>query len=298
MKQRAEVSWIKWFCSLHGNDCLCEVDLAFIVEKNLRGLSEQVDDFKRTLAIVRGAKPKDSDQMSQSNEVHKNASKLYFLIHQRFILTPEGLRIMRDMYREQLFGICPRVYCRRQPVVPYGVSNEAGVDFVKIYCPRCQDLYRPSQKGKYTHSEASALDGAAFGKVFAQRFFTDFKDDHSTANLVHYVPKVYGFRLYNSEASLSSQNGKRGETRKATSSRSPSVRWIIGQNAPNSTVGYEQALSAAMDSKKRRAQGSTAEKSSDGSLKSKSKPKRKDSATVTGQSQNAGKKRRTEVSSK
>ncbi len=43
----------------------------------------------------------DSDHISQSNESHKNASILYYLIHQRFILTPEGLKIMREMYREQ-----------------------------------------------------------------------------------------------------------------------------------------------------------------------------------------------------
>lgn len=48
-----KVTWIKRFCSLDGNEFLCEVDEDFIVDKfNLTGLEEQVPFYKKSLDII------------------------------------------------------------------------------------------------------------------------------------------------------------------------------------------------------------------------------------------------------
>lgn len=71
------------------------------------------------------------------------AIMLYGLIHQRYILTRNGLRLMAERYASGVFGSCPRVYCARCPVIPVGRYDEAGREGVKLYCPSCLDLYNP-----------------------------------------------------------------------------------------------------------------------------------------------------------
>ncbi len=76
-------------------------------------------------------------------QVATSAQLLYGLIHQRFIITKQGLNMMADKYRQGVFGICPRVYCGQSTVVPCGKNDVYGKDAVKLYCRQCHDLYHP-----------------------------------------------------------------------------------------------------------------------------------------------------------
>jgi casein kinase II subunit beta len=51
--------------------------------------------------------------------------------------------MMKEKYMMGSFGYCPRVLCERQNVLPIGVSEELSTSRVKVYCPRCQDVYIP-----------------------------------------------------------------------------------------------------------------------------------------------------------
>lgn len=77
------------------------------------------------------------------NEVEPYAAMLYGLIHQRYLLTRNGLRAMAERYSSEQFGVCPRYYCYKCPVVPCGRFDEASRESVKLYCPSCLDLYSP-----------------------------------------------------------------------------------------------------------------------------------------------------------
>ncbi len=79
-------------------------------------------------------------------EVYQEASDLYGLIHARYILTPRGLAVMREKYMLKLFGVCPRVLCQKQSVIPIGMSEDLKVSRVKVYCPVCEDAYAPSKR--------------------------------------------------------------------------------------------------------------------------------------------------------
>ena len=88
---------------------------------------------------------------------------LYGLIHARFIISPRGLAMMKEKYVLGSFGYCPRVLCERQSVLPIGVSEELSTSRVKVYCPRCQDVYIP-------RSKQLDIDGAYFGTSFPHIF--------------------------------------------------------------------------------------------------------------------------------
>ena len=77
--------------------------------------------------------------------IESSAELLYGLIHQRFIVSRTGLPTMADRYQEKEFGICPRVGCAGVGVVPCGRGCHPGEETIKMYCPRCNDLYHPKE---------------------------------------------------------------------------------------------------------------------------------------------------------
>ena len=66
---------------------------------------------------------------------------------------------MREKYLAGRFGVCPRVLCERQNVIPVGLSEELRTSRVKVFCPRCEDVYVPKRK-------CVDVDGAYFGCSF------------------------------------------------------------------------------------------------------------------------------------
>ena len=77
---------------------------------------------------------------------------------------------MLDKYREKAFGTCPNVLCRDQSVLPLGLSNRINEDSVKLYCPKCEDVYKP-QRSRHEH-----IDGAFFGTTFPHLFFLTYPE--------------------------------------------------------------------------------------------------------------------------
>ena len=113
---------------------------------------------------------------------------LYGLIHARFILTPRGLAMMKEKYMLSAFSYCPRVLCERHNVLPIGVSEELSTSRVKVYCPRCQDVYIPRQK-------QLDIDGAYFGTSFPHIFLKQFPE-LLPKGPAKFVPKIYGFKIF------------------------------------------------------------------------------------------------------
>lgn len=124
----------------------------------------------------------------QNELVESAAEMLYGLIHVRYILTSKGMAAMvisyawlflcfcvvcfhfyslfhdvnfvktlfqLEKYKNYDFGRCPRVYCCGQPCLPVGQSDIPRSSTVKIYCPKCEDIYYP--RSKYQGSILSLL---------------------------------------------------------------------------------------------------------------------------------------------
>ena len=73
------------------------------------------------------------------------------------------------------------------------MTDIPGEDGVKLYCPKCQDLYNSS-------SLHSRIDGAYFGTSFPLLFLEQFKcfDPHYEKQhaVRKYEPKLFGFRMH------------------------------------------------------------------------------------------------------
>lgn len=67
--------------------------------------------------------------------------------------------VQLEKYKNYDFGRCPRVYCCGQPCLPVGQSDIPRSSTVKIYCPKCEDIYYPRSKyqGSILSSDQSLL---------------------------------------------------------------------------------------------------------------------------------------------
>jgi casein kinase II subunit beta len=185
-----ETSWIHWFCKLEGNEFFAEIDEDFIRNKtNLIGIKCKAYLPK----LLSQNAPTENSVNEDLEEELQGIKEVYGLIHKRFITTSKGLALMREKYLNGVFGRCPRVVCDKQVLIPVGLSEDLRYSKVKVYCPICCQVYKPSRhKGR-----SISLDGAFFGTSFAQIFFMNYPDLKPKIKKEKvYIPKLYGFRIF------------------------------------------------------------------------------------------------------
>lgn len=191
-EESSEGGWISWYCSLDGHKFLMEVPEDYIQDAfNLYGLKAKVSMFNEAIELILTGGIPDEDDLQDEGflEIYKASSELYALIHARYSQTTGGLSTMREKFIAGIYGICPRVLCEKQRVLPIGISDQLGISRAKIFCPKCQDIYVPKEK----HAN---IDGANFGTSAPHLFLQTYSELYPPTNLNKYVPKVYGFRMH------------------------------------------------------------------------------------------------------
>ncbi|CAG8783511.1 14082_t:CDS:2, partial [Dentiscutata erythropus] len=188
--------WIDWFLSTKGNEYFCEVDEEYILDRfNLTGLNSEVQHYTQALDLITDSlgkfcfsKEELDDEMREA--VEKSARHLYGLIHARFIITSRGLAKMLEKYKKAEFGRCPRVLCHNQPLLPVGLSDQPYTKSVKLYCPRCEDIYNPKS------TRHSSIDGAYYGSTFPHMLFQVYPHLLPPKSNERYVPRIFGFKIH------------------------------------------------------------------------------------------------------
>lgn len=76
---------------------------------------------------------------------------------------------------------------------------------VKLFCPRCEDIYNPKS------SRHAAIDGAYFGTSFQNILFQVYPLLVPEKSIARYEPKVFGFKLHAAAAVSRWQDIRREE---------------------------------------------------------------------------------------
>ncbi|KAL2011672.1 hypothetical protein VTN00DRAFT_4390 [Thermoascus crustaceus] len=193
------------FISSRGNEYFCEIDEEYLTDRfNLTGLNTEVQYYQYALDLVTDVFDLDADDELRE-QIEKSARHLYGLVHARYIVTTRGLAKMLDKYKKGDFGKCPRVLCEQQPLLPMGLSDLPNVNTVKLYCPKCEDIYNPKS------SRHASIDGAYFGTSFHNILFQVYPALIPEKSTRRYEPKIYGFKVHACAALARWQDQKREE---------------------------------------------------------------------------------------
>lgn len=188
--------WITWFCSLAGNEFFCEAQEEYVQDDfNLVGLRKIFPDFDLAIELILDLADQTIEKLTENQQklLEQSAEQLYGLIHARYIVTSQGLAAMSEKFQQKDFGTCPRVYCEDQACLPVGMSDVYGEAPVKIYCPRCRDVYTPRSKRHREH------DGAFWGTTFPHLFLLTYPYLVPNAPVSSYLPRIFGFRIATEE---------------------------------------------------------------------------------------------------
>ena len=107
-------------------------------------------------------------------------------------------------YLTAQYGYCPRALCDKQKVLPVGMSDKVRTSRVKIYCPKCDEVYVPYNKTR--------LDGASFGTSAAMMFLQSYPSAIVLPPKVYfYEPIIHGFKVAGKRGSKYYEPHREGE---------------------------------------------------------------------------------------
>lgn len=148
----ARGDWRSLYRDMSPTAWMIEVDDYFLQSTvSYYGLSSLVPHYGSAASVIKG-RVRDITRFPGGNP-EVPCRKLYGLLHQRFITSDDGIRRLHEKYRHGIYGKCPRVACTNHHLLPMGLTIEPGVDTVKLWCPKCHDVYDCD----------SDIDGAYFG---------------------------------------------------------------------------------------------------------------------------------------
>lgn len=189
-----EPSWIDYFLNIEGHELFVEIDRDFIVDQfNLTDIPFGREGLHTVINYITGPAP--DSYMERDDEpvdlpLDITARLVYGLLHARYIMSPRGQQKMLSKFLNGEYGRCPRALCRSQPALPMGLDERPNRCYVKLFCPKCEDVYHPVPR------QQAAIDGAFFGSTAAILLFQTFPKHLPRHSSEQFVLKLYGFKLH------------------------------------------------------------------------------------------------------
>jgi len=84
-----------------------------------------------------------------------------------------------------------------------GQADIPNMSTVKLYCPKCEDIYNPKS------SRHASIDGAYFGTSFHSILFQVYPALNPEKSMRRYEPRIYGFKVHAAAALARWQDGMR-----------------------------------------------------------------------------------------
>jgi casein kinase II subunit beta len=84
-----------------------------------------------------------------------------------------------------------------------GQSDLPNMSTVRLYCPKCEDIYNPKS------SRHASIDGAYFGTSFHSILFQVYPALNPEKSLRRYEPRIYGFKVHAAAALARWQDARR-----------------------------------------------------------------------------------------
>ncbi|KAG2187791.1 hypothetical protein INT44_005481 [Umbelopsis vinacea] len=180
-----QLSWISWFCSLNGHEYYAEIAEDFIEDDfNLTGLPAIVPYYREALELILDVEP-DEESMSKIPDVsiiEPHAEMLYGLIHQRYILTKQGLQQMKNT-KLAILAIAP-------------ASTVADVEFYRVdgTTYRIKKVFVYFAQAAWIYMFHRAL-GAHFGTTFPHLLVKTYAGLVPDTAEKTYTGRLFGFRI-------------------------------------------------------------------------------------------------------
>ncbi|KAJ5494492.1 hypothetical protein N7463_010579 [Penicillium fimorum] len=222
------------FVSSRGNEYFCEIDEDYLTDRfNLTGLNTEVSYYQYALDLVTDVFDLDADD-DLREQIEKSARHLYGLVHARYIVTTRGLAKMLEKYKKSDFGKCPRVMCDGHALLPLGESDLPNISTVKLYCPKCEDIYNPKS------SRHSSIDGAYFGTSFHSILFQVYPALNPEKSCRRYEPRIYGFKVHAAAALARYQDNQREDLKWRLAEVDINHRFIEDSESDDDAFEYDE----------------------------------------------------------
>jgi casein kinase II subunit beta len=183
--------WIQQFCGQ--NPWYVEIETEWAADWfNQYGISDHFEDFDDAIDLICDRRSGNTEWKNLKDSliltIHQQATRIYGMLHARWICLPKGMGLMKVKYDAGAYGKCPRFLCRDTNMLPMGTTLSLRRHSAKLYCPQCCDIYRPPPN--------VTLDGAHFGPAFPHMFLFEYGQFDTSNHFKPFEMKVFGFKVH------------------------------------------------------------------------------------------------------
>jgi casein kinase II subunit beta len=113
-----------------------------------------------------------------------------------------------------------------------GQADLPNMSTVKLYCPKCEDIYNPKS------SRHASIDGAYFGTSFHSILFQVYPALNPEKSMRRFEPRIYGFKVHAAAALARWQDGQREDLGYRLSEFDISHRFIEESESDDDAYDY------------------------------------------------------------